>query len=607
MKSLKKVLPLYFLILLFVAVFAVLFGKKNFVVPVTVIFITLYTMSSDLWFAPKASFIKILMVVWSCAIVAFINTPNNIVGLILGFILIFVVTSSSFNVLTADTHVGYLLGYIMFMNNPVSIEKLPLRLIALAVGVLIILLLNRMLHKSKYPSSYNELTTVLLDDLTEGIDAKLKNTEYKSRIPKINNNINTLVFENLQIKYANDFARESAITICKTAYYIYDLINQDSLTEKELLYVKNELIKVKNNEKIVIDDNIESNSLLVVLLNLEIIESEMNNMKQYVKNTYELRNMVSFLKRNLSFSSLKFSFALKLAFLLSFWELLELMFNLPYLKWIYFTSLVVLVPYTDYISVKSKRRIKAIMIAIVIFILIMLIFYSDYSIFNLFNLDISTSTLTMIFVLLCVLFAVRFYRDSVKRIVSLSLLSLISAISYLPAQIAVSLKISSLIIVVILANILTKYIYPYSIRKETVKSLTLYKQLNEEIYELLLKQLHVENIIPKAGVIVSSSLMSKRINENNELLEDLTIEEISNIENKLTIYYDFLLNNIQIGKLNKETKQKILGMLTKNEVIQTEDMSYEEKTSLYTARYILDLKQDEKRVFKQIENETESL
>ena len=51
-----------------------------------------------------------------------------------------------------------------------------------------------------------------------------------------------------------------------------------------MLYVKNELIKVKNNEKIVIDDNIESNSLLVVLLNLEIIESEMNNMKQDVKN-----------------------------------------------------------------------------------------------------------------------------------------------------------------------------------------------------------------------------------------------------------------------------------------------------------------------------------
>ena len=130
--------------------------------------------------------------------------------------------------------------------------------------------------------------------------------------------------------------------------------------------------------------------------------------------------------------------------------------------------------------------------------------------------------------------------------------------------------------------------------------------MNEEIYELLLKQLHVENILPKAGVIVSSSLMSKRINENNELLEDLTIEEISNIENKLTIYYDFLLNNIQIGKLNKETKQKIYEMLIGKEVIQIEDMSYEEKTSIYTARYILDLKQDEKRVFKQIENETSS-
>jgi len=216
----------------------------------------------------------------------------------------------------------------------------------------------------------------------------------------------------------------------------------------------------------------------------------MKNMNQDVKNTFELSNLLPFLKTNLSFSSLKFSFALKLAFLISFWELLQLVFNLPYIKWLYFTSLVVLVPYTDKISKKTKRRIKAVMIAVVLFVLIMVLFYSDYSIFNLLNLDISKSTISLVFVLLCVFMAVRFYRDSLKRIVSLSLLSLVSALSYMPVEMAISLKISSLICVVILANILTKYVRPYSIRKETLKSVTLYKQLNEELHELLLKQLH---------------------------------------------------------------------------------------------------------------------
>ena len=592
----------YILILLFVASFAVLFGKRNFIVPVIVIFVTLYTMNSDLWFTPKVSFIKILVVLWSCAIVAFINTPNNIVGLILGFLLVFFVTSSSFNVLTSDTHVAYLLGYVMFMNNPVSLEKLPIRLIALAVGVLIILLLNRMLHKSKYPSSGYELITELLDDLTEVIDAKLNNTEYKSRIPKINNNISTIVFENLQYKYVNNFARESATTICKNIYYIYELINNDTLTEKELGFVKDEIIKVKNHEKIVIDDNIKSDSLLIILLNLGILESEINNLEQDVENTYELSNMVPFLKRTLSFSSLKISFALKLAFLLSFWEAIELMFNLPYLKWLYLTSLVVLVPYTDYISVKSRRRIKAIMIALVLFVLFLLIFYGDHSIFTLLNLDISKSTISLVFVLLIVLFAVRFYRDSLKRIISLSLLSLVSALRYMSVEMAVYLKVVSLILVVIVANILTKYIWPYSIRKETVNGVSLFKQLNEELYDLLLKQLHEEKTLSKAGIIVSSNLMSERINENNELLEDSTIEEILSVENKLTIYYDFLFNNIQLGKLNKEAKQNIYNIFKGKDVILTEDMSDEEKTCIYTTKYILDLKQDEKRLFKQIEN-----
>ena len=601
----KSVLPLYFSILLFVGAFSLLFGNKNFVIPVIVIFITLYTMNTDLWFTPKVSFLKILIAVWSCAIVAFINTPINYIGLIIGFMLIFFVTCSSFNVLTSDSHVAYLLGYIMFMNNPVSLEQLPIRLIALTIGVLIVLLLNRMLHRSKYPHSHKELISVLLDDLIGVIDAKLNNTEYNSCIPKINNDISTIVFENLDYKYVNDFTRESITTICKTAYYIYKLINKDNLTKKELICVKNAIIKVKNNEKITLD-NIKSDTLLIILLNLEIFESEKTNMNQKVKNRYELHNIIPFIKKNISFSSLKISFALKLAFLISFWELLEIAFNLPYLKWLYFTSLVVLVPYTDYISKKSKRRIKAILIAIGLFILILLLFYGDYSILNLLNLDISNSTITIIFLLLLVLFAVRYYRDSVKRIASLSLLSLITALHYMPIHVAVYLKITSLIFVVILAYILTKYVRPYSIRNETIHNLSLYKQLNEELHDILLKQLKQEKIISKAGIIVSSNLMTTCIKETNEILEDLTIEDLSNIENQLTVYYDFLLNNFQIGTLNRQSKQYIYDILTGKDVTLTEDISYEEKINIYTAKHILNLKQDEKRLFKDIENKEHS-
>ena len=75
----------------------------------------------------------------------------------------------------------------------------------------------------------------------------------------------------------------------------------------------------------------------------------------------------------------------------------------------------------------------------------------------------------------------------------------------------------------------------------------------------------------------------------------MTIEEISSIENRLTIYNDFLLNNIQIGILSKESKQKIYDILKGKEVIPTEDMNNEEETSIHTAIHILDLKTEEKR------------
>ena len=115
-----------------------------------------------------------------------------------------------------------------------------------------------------------------------------------------------------------------------------------------------------------------------------------------------------------------------------------------------------------------------------------------------------------------------------------------------------------------------------------------------------------EKIISKAGIIVSSNLMTKCIKENNEILEDLTIEDLSNIENQLTVYYDFLLNNFQIGTLNRQSKQYIYDILTGKDVTLTEDISYEEKINIYTAKHILNLKQDEKRLFKDIENKEHS-
>ena len=518
----------------------------------------------------------------------------------MGFILIFIVTASSVRVLTTSSYMPYLLGYVMMMSSSVTIEQMPLRLLGLAVGAFIIVALNLFMHKSKRFDSKEELVYSLLDDLMLVIDAKLNDGQYESIIPKINNNVSSLIFENLGYRYANHFKRESLIATCKNAEYILDIINRNTFTQEELKQIKDNIIKVKKNIKIVRHGN-ESEQLSILLMHLVIIESEFNNMKESLDNTYNFRNISFFVKNRLSFSSLEVSFALKLAFLISLWELLGLFFGLPYVKWLYFSSIALLKPYSEDVREKSKIRIKATIYGVILFVVVVMVFFSDYSIFNLLNISISESLILTSFLLLLVLIVLIYFKDTIKRTSLMTLLALTLALRYIDFGMAISLRFLWLMAVAVVANVLSRYIMPYSIRKETSITLNICRKVNDNLIDLLKKQVMQEKTLSKSGLIVTSNVISRHVKSNNKSLQDSDIEKINKIQDNLTILCDFLLNNIQIGKLNKKSKKSIFNILTGNEVNVTEDMCYEEKLTIYITKHILYLKQEEERLLNDLQ------
>ncbi|RAP45493.1 MAG: hypothetical protein BZ135_05715 [Methanosphaera sp. rholeuAM6] len=488
------------------------------------------------------------------------------------------------------------------MSSSVTMEQMPVRLLALAVGALLIVLLNLLVHRSKHYDTKEELVNSLLDDLMLVIDAKLNNEEYESTIPKINDNVSSTVFENLGYRYLNNYRRESLTTICKTADGILNLINTGNLTDEELNRIKTEIIHVKNNEKIFRKQN-ESKVLSVILLNLEIIESQMDDMEVDVENTYDLSVVTSFIKNSLSFSSFGVSFAIKLASLISFWELLGMLFDLPYVKWLYFSSLALLIPYADDASEKSKIRIIATVIGVILFVVVLMALFSDYSIFNLLNINVSSSLISVVFILLLVLLLLLFFKDQLRRTIITTLLSLMMALKYINLVMAISLKLLWLFVAVIVAYVLTMYVMPYSIRKETIKTLNICEKINDKLVDLLKNQSKQEETLSKAGLIVSSNVINGHISSNNITLQDSTIKELNVVQKSIAVLCDFLLNNIQIGKLNQKSKESIYNILSLKEVDVTEDMCYEEKLSIYTTKHILNLKQEEEQLLSNLNKE----
>ncbi|WP_292475217.1 hypothetical protein [Methanosphaera sp.] len=67
--------------------------------------------------------------------------------------------------------------------------------------------------------------------------------------------------------------------------------------------------------------------------------------------------------------------------------------------------------------------------------------------------------------------------------------------------------------------------------------------------------------MPKLNIIVSGHLLDKRIKLNNESLYDSTVKKISNIQNRIMIISDFLLNHIPAGKINNRFMENIYLLL----------------------------------------------
>lgn len=134
------------------------------------------------------------------------------------------------------------------------------------------------------------------------------------------------------------------------------------MSEEELLYTKKVLSDIENVGASDIFNGIEvkTEEMNLILLNMEIIVNETKNRdlekETDIPDLKSVKSTKPHLKRYFSFKSPKFTFAFKMAVILTLWEVLSLIFNLPYTKWLYFASIPLMLPYVDDVAHTAKSR-----------------------------------------------------------------------------------------------------------------------------------------------------------------------------------------------------------------------------------------------------------
>lgn len=569
--------------------YMVIFGNKNAVLGTTMVMAAFMNLGNDLSFKPKTSFIKILALLLILGIAAYLNNPLTIFGCILTFVVVFGTTFTSYHLFGTSVYLPFLMCYFMMVGIPVTLENLPMRLLSLAFGAVFIVGLNILVNKKKEYKLSKATIDNLIGEINNAIDLKLDGKEVSEDSFKTANGFYLTIFSKFEYKYFPTKIQQSVLNIIKSFQYIGKVLCDFNLSKNELEYIREVLSNVGDgdSEKIFKRIDVDTKEMHLVLLNLEIIANEIKN-KDLTKDTILpdrktiLQSIKPIIKKQFSFKSVKFTFAFKMAIIMFVWQVLTLVFNLPFTKWLYFVTVPLMLPYIDDVAYTARTRVEGTFVGVFVFAIIIMIM--PY-------LPISYFTLMMVVMVVCMIIMVLKMEDKLILATVTTIMSVMAALLYIQPPEAMFLKILWVVVGAAIVTLFNFKFMPYSVEIETKNNLKTCYDLNKKSIELVKQKCLGGKSSEKTTLLVVSNVVRENIevtDENKELFE---------LQIKITDVCNFILNYIDVHGLSKTLKDSLINIIDNDGEVK-QDSDLRETIISYSMRYVMDLYKKEEKFFK---------
>ena len=152
---------MFLIIGLFMVVFLALFGTSYAVVGVTVASAAMIMLSKDLSVRPFSNLCSIMVFMVLMGVGAFLASLDPYLGLLVNFIVVFLVVFLSMQDLKSPMHFPMLLFYVTMVTTPITISEMPDRLLVLAVSAVFIVGLNVVMNRgSRSRTSHNGIAAM---------------------------------------------------------------------------------------------------------------------------------------------------------------------------------------------------------------------------------------------------------------------------------------------------------------------------------------------------------------------------------------------------------------------------------------------------------------
>lgn len=573
-----KYLKIFLMVLSFILLFVLFFGKENLFIALTAV-ITVTTMfGDDYTINPVHNTLYFIGVELFVGLGAYFAGLNPFLGAIVTLIVSFFV----YFMFTYDTKptkaLGFIQLYLFLLYQPVSTNELPKRILALIFGGIVIMILYYILTRYNFNNVFKKSIDNCINLLIKNLN-ELSNT---GRIEKYNIEKVALLTKELEIKVHERieldknnryslYVKELVVIFLKrietlSSETIEREVNKDIIKKSiDLLKDIQMFIEEGNKENLSyklkeyynyldsfrLRDDLDRYSYYTVKLSvkeflqgLDVKEEEIKRYTTYGVNFFKTsKEELQSFRRSLKITSLRLNLAIKAAITLSFSVFIVNYFNIFQGKWALYTISLLLIPYAEQSNKKAKARIVGTIIGAILF---NIIFYFVQS----------NIILILVFIVICIYLSMFIVPYKIRCIfITLNALLMAGLMdpSHTPYYVLSEYRVFFILAASIIVAIVMNYVFPYKMKDETNKAVKTYVYLNEKILYGL-----IENNLDKEKLVYSfheSYSIWKKINYNNKEIKSDNIKELLILQNDFISYINFLIKS-PIIKNNKDLFEK---------------------------------------------------
>lgn len=395
---------LFLFIITFIIIFKSIFGEENTLIGVTTITAVLMLLDRDLTLSPIKNTFRLLGINLLIGIGAHLASENMYLGILLNFAILFFISYIFCSNLRSSIYLPFSLQYLFILSTPVSYDKLPIRLLSLAVGAVVIILSQLIVNKNKLHKSGNKLLHNVCDLITDKIHNKenINDLEVNQMIHDSIDKFRIMVYDKREYNYYLTSEGRLKLNLSISLESIGTLLDRKNinLIDKNILSTLEELIidvkltldnkscpsskYVDDLLKICEEKNINDLLNLQVLDSMLLLSDTLDNLRKLdVKhfNVVNISNEYTDIFRNSCIKSflfdrksIKFCYGMRVGITIAIGAFIVDHFNLTEGRWILFTILALTTPIYETSHSKTKDRLFATLIGSICIIFLFSIF-----------------------------------------------------------------------------------------------------------------------------------------------------------------------------------------------------------------------------------------